>query len=111
MINLRAIKEFSAECVSTLLSIVSWLTLVWAALDMAALLFWPPSPTKSKDPDLSGGFTPNVLVSVAVLLLVSVGARFAAPVGPRRFERRLYWVVLSVAAVLWLATIAQRLLL
>jgi len=64
---------------------------------------------KSKDPDLSGDFRINMLVSVGVLLLISVGARFIAPRGQSRSDRTLYWVGFGVVAMLWLAKIGERL--
>jgi len=66
---------------------LSWVVLALADLLMIPLLF-PPSLTRDREPDLSGGFALNQSVGVGVLLLVSVAARLLAPVGDRRCVSR-----------------------
>ncbi len=89
---------------------LSWVALALADLAMLSLLF-PPSPTRNKEPDLSGGFALNQSACVGVLLLVSLGARLLAPVGDRRRERKLYWIAFGATATIWVARTAQQLLL
>ena len=59
------------------------MVLALADLLMIPLLF-PPSLTRNREPDLSGGLALNQSVGVGVLLLVSVATRLLAPVDDRR---------------------------
>jgi len=70
MISLRETREFVVECVLTLVSIVSWVALAWAALDMAALLFWPPSPINVALRSVVGAWVRNVGEEVTVCRVV-----------------------------------------
>ena len=85
------------------------MVLALADLLMIPLLF-PPSLTRDREPDLSGGFALNQSVGVGVLLLVSVATRLLAPVGEYRHERKLDWIVFGATAVLWPVRMAQLLL-
>jgi hypothetical protein len=86
--------------------VLSWVALALADLLVLPLLF-PPSLTRNKDPDLSGGFALNQSSGVGILLLVSAAARLFAPAGDSRIERRVYWVLFGVTVLLWLASMPR----
>jgi hypothetical protein len=109
MFKVRTVRDSNAECVPALLGSASWIALTLAALNLAFMLFWPPTPTKSLGGDTTGDFHLNMLVVIGVLLSISAGARCAQPAGTRRFEREGYWISFGLVAVLWLTTLAQRL--
>jgi hypothetical protein len=109
MIDLRTVRAFGVECGLALASFLSWAALLLAGIYATELLFFPPSATKDKVPDFTGGFDRNVLVAIALLMLISLVLHLIPRRAASPLSRRAYWVAYAVVLLMWVAAILLRL--